>query len=141
MLGITDVQFPVIAYTIHGVMPYLSADAICRVMPKEYKQGFYSGLEVLDSTGTGYVIEQVDVLKRPKFGGIFGGMIIVDVVNLKSIGEQSVGAIQSRVDEWLELYSYIYEASGGIEDLRCRAHSAASAKEMINVFKAYFGVG
>jgi len=66
MFDITTMQFPVLAFTPNGVMPYSKPDNLLRCMAHEYDMGWYKDLEIVDSEGVCAVVRSASVVKTPE---------------------------------------------------------------------------
>ena len=134
MFDITTMNFPVLAFTPNGVMPYSEPDNLLRCMAHEYDLGWYNQLELVDSSGGCAVVESAKIVKEPVLARVLGRMVEVKLVNAAKLTDYDTAATKDRVIEFLSIYPDMYQTAGVYDEILNKVNRASSTREVVMAF-------
>ena len=134
MNNIGSTNFPAIALTPNGVMPYSQYGNLLRVMKHEYEMGWFDKLEVIGISGDSFIIRSADIVAEPFLAKFFGRMVEVRVTDSYRNSEDDTGSIRERVLQHLSLHPDMYVSAGVYDDMVNDVAKAKTTKELVEVF-------
>lgn len=127
-------QFPILAFTPNGVMPYTKPENLLRCMAHEYDLGWYNQLELIDCAGTCAVIESATVVKQPVLARMFGRMVEVEILNAIKLADYDVAQAKDRTMEFLNIYPDMYQSAGVYDEIIKQVERASTTQEIVQAF-------
>ena len=140
---VNDIKYPIIAFAKRGAIHFARNEAdltICSA--RGLKNGFYNGLNIIDSEGSGFDVKEAQQVGYVGFlwgfSLAFGQRIRVELIFRGSNKDLSIQNFKGRVLKQLKKDKHFWNSGGNFEEITIMVDSANSFKEIITFLTNYF---
>lgn len=138
-----EIKYPVIAFAKGGVIHFArNEDDLIICSTRGLKTGFYNGLNIIDSEGNSFVVQEA---KKVGYAGflwgfslIFGQRIRVELIFRDAKKYYSMEDFKEKILKQLNKNKHFWNSGGNFEELAEMIKSGNSFKETITYLTNYF---